>query len=745
MAKKSTKQLKNRALIALFITCFLGFGAGTFGLVNASLVHGEQYKLKAESQQLSDTTVTAQRGTIYDKNMNVIAKSADVWKVYINPSKISDDEERDKVAKGLSEILELDYDTVYEKCGKSDYGYVLIKSQVEYDVKTKILEFASENKGFTQIIGVDNDVKRYYPYSNFASTVIGFTGTDDVGRSGLEYYYDDILTGTAGRIVTAKNAKQYEMSAQYESYYAAQQGMNLQLTIDQVIQYYLDSALEQAVVDNNATYGYGIVMETKTGAILAMSTKPDFDSNNPYEVSSQATLDEINKITDEKEKSEALVKARYAQWRNRTICDTYEPGSVFKCITASAGIEEGVVTPEEMFVCTGSRQVADRTYHCVNHNGHGSENFTTALINSCNPIFIEVAQRLGSEKFYDYFEAFGFSEGTGIDLPAESIPTPNVTYHTADKLTAVSLASCSFGQSFQVSPIQIITAINAIANDGKLMQPYIVGAMLDEKGNKVSETKPTIKRQVVSKKTANTVATMMEAVVSGGTAKNGYVAGYRVAGKTGTSEKLTNKEHKYYIASFCGFAPADDPEITVLIVVDEPKNGATGGGAVAAPVAAEVIAQTMQYLNVEPQYTEAELAKLDVKAPNLVGTTVAQAKKDLTAQGFTVKVIGSGDTVITQTPASGQVIPKNGLVVLYSEKVNDTEKVKVPDLTGLTVSEANRKAINSGINIKISGYTTGNAITSYRQSVTADTEVAMGTIVTVSFKTSQDIEDHAEE
>ena len=545
MAKKSTKQLKNRALIALFITCFIGFGAGTFGLVNASLIHGEEYKLKAESQQLSDTTVTAQRGTIYDKNMNVIAKSADVWKVYINPSKISDDEERERVAKGLSELLELDYDTVLAKCAKSKYGYVLIKSQVEYDVKTKVLEFASENKGFRQIIGVDNDVKRYYPYSNFASTVIGFTGTDDVGRSGLEYYYNNILTGTAGRIVTAKNAKQYEMSAQYESYYAAQQGVNLQLTIDQVIQYYLDSALEQAVVDNNATYGYGIVMETKTGAVLAMSTKPDFDSNNPYEVSNQTTLDEINKITDEKEKKEALVKARYAQWRNRTICDTYEPGSVFKCITASAGIEEGVVTPDEMFVCTGSRKVADRTYHCVNHSGHGRENFTTALINSCNPIFIEIAQRLGSEKFYDYFEAFGFSEGTGIDLPAESIPTPNVTYYTADKLTAVSLASCSFGQSFQVSPIQIITAINAIANNGKLMQPYIVGAMLDEKGNKIAETAPTIKRQVISKKTANTVATMMEAVVSGGTAKNGYVAGYRVAGKTGTSEKLTNKAVSY--------------------------------------------------------------------------------------------------------------------------------------------------------------------------------------------------------
>lgn len=739
MARNSKKQLKNRALIALALTCIVGFGAGTIGLVNAGLIKGEQYKQKAESQQLSDTTVSAQRGTIYDKNMNILAQSADVWKVYINPSQIKDDEMRANIAKDLCELLDLEYEKVYEKCGKSKYGYVLIKSQVEYDIKTKVKELIAEKKGYSQVIGIENDVKRYYPYSNFASTVLGFTGTDDVGRSGLEYYYDSVLTGTPGRIVTAKNAKQIAMSSEYESYYAATHGENLLLSLNQVIQYYLDSALEQAVVDYDATYGYGIVMDVSTGSILAMSTKHDYDANNPYEIGNPAIMEAINEIEDEEERNAALSSARYAQWRNRTISDSYEPGSVFKCITAAAGLEEGVVKTEEMFNCRGYYKVATQMYHCSHREGHGVEDFTTAMMNSCNPIFIEVAQRLGASTFFKYFDAFGFTENTGIDLPAEYKPIANGTYYTAKKLGPVQLASTSFGQSFQVSPIQVITAINAIANDGKLMQPYIVAATLDENGNRTSETKPTVKRQVVSKKTADQVTDMMEATVRGGTAKNGYVAGYRVAGKTGTSEKLP--ERKFYIASFCGFAPADDPKISILIVIDEPKAISHFGGTVAAPVAAEVIQQTMQYLNVEPQYTEEELAKLDVKTPKVIGETVARAEADLKAQGFNVKVVGSGTTVLNQAPAGGQVLPKNGLVVLYTQSNSETSKVKVPNLIGLTLSEANRAAINAGVNIKITGYVNGSTISSYRQSVTEGTEVAAGTIVTVSFKSDVNVAD----
>lgn len=746
MSKQQKNKFKNRAIIALFITCFLGFGAGAFGLVNVGIVNGEKYKLKAESQQLSDTTVSALRGTIYDANMNVLAQSADAWKIWINPSKMKDDETRQDIATELAAILDLDFEEVLEKCHKEDRAYVLIKSQVEYDDKEAVLKFRSEHKGYNQIIGTEDDVKRYYPFGSFASSVLGFTGSGDVGLSGLEYYYNDTLTGTTGRIITAKNAKQVKMSSEYSAYFAAKTGLNLQLTIDQVMQYYLDSALQSAVEVNDASYGYGIIMDVETGAILAMSTKPDFDCNDPYTVNSVALTeiaeqftDEEGNITDEEGRVQAIGDARNAQWRNRTITDSYEPGSVFKCVTAAAGLEEGVVTTDEMFNCTGSYEVADRTYHCSHRAGHGVEDFTTAMMNSCNPIFIEVAQRLGKTTFYKYFEAFGFAEPTGIDLPAESKPAANVTYHTLDRLTSVAMASTSFGQTFQASPIQIITAINAIANDGKLMQPYIVGAMLDSDGNKVFETTPTVKRQVISKDTANTLNIMMEKVVSGGTAKNAYVPGYRVAGKTGTSQKLTVGEN-IYVASFCGFAPADNPKISVLIAIDEPKAGSFTGGSVAGPVAAEVIENCMKYLNVEPQYTDDELARLDQKVAKVTGSTVVMAQKELESTGFTVKVIGKGNEVVKQFPQAGKTLAKNGVVVLYTEDMDPT-LVTVPDLTGLSVADANNVAISSGLNIKRVGYTKGANIASYRQSVESGTDVQMGTVVTVYFRTEIKEED----
>lgn len=746
MSKQQKNKFKNRAIIALFITCFLGFGAGAFGLVNVGIVNGEKYKLKAESQQLSDTTVSALRGTIYDANMNVLAQSADAWKIWINPSKMKDDETRQDIATELAAILDLDFEEVLEKCHKEDRAYVLIKSQVEYEDKEAVLKFRSEHKGYNQIIGTEDDVKRYYPFGSFASSVLGFTGSGDVGLSGLEYYYNDTLTGTTGRIITAKNAKQVKMSSEYSAYFAAKTGLNLQLTIDQVMQYYLDSALQSAVEVNDASYGYGIIMDVETGAILAMSTKPDFDCNDPYTVNSVALTeiaeqftDEEGNITDEEGRVQAIGDARNAQWRNRTITDSYEPGSVFKCVTAAAGLEEGVVTTGEMFNCTGSYEVADRTYHCSHRAGHGVEDFTTAMMNSCNPIFIEVAQRLGKTTFYKYFEAFGFAEPTGIDLPAESKPAANVTYHTLDRLTSVAMASTSFGQTFQASPIQIITAINAIANDGKLMQPYIVGAMLDSDGNKVFETTPTVKRQVISKDTANTLNIMMEKVVSGGTAKNAYVPGYRVAGKTGTSQKLTVGEN-IYVASFCGFAPADNPKISVLIAIDEPKAGSFTGGSVAGPVAAEVIENCMKYLNVEPQYTDDELARLDQKVAKVTGSTVVMAQKELESTGFTVKVIGKGNEVVKQFPQAGKTLAKNGVVVLYTEDMDPT-LVTVPDLTGLSVADANNVAISSGLNIKRVGYTKGANIASYRQSVESGTDVQMGTVVTVYFRTEIKEED----
>ncbi|MBR5754030.1 MAG: PASTA domain-containing protein, partial [Clostridia bacterium] len=648
---------------------------------------------------------------------------------------VPDDETARKAAISLSSILDGDSDEYLASLMNKKRTYIVLKSKVDFNTKKKIEKLRTENKGYNRFIGIEDDVTRFYPYDNFASTVIGFTGSDDKGMAGLESAYNTKLTGLTGRNITAQNAKQRQISSDFATYYAAQEGVSLQLTIDDAIQYYLDSALSNAVTSQNATYGYGIVMDVKTGAILAMSSQPDYDLNDPYKISTASVKESLDQIENDEERAKETTSALFAQWRNRTITDTYEPGSVFKCVTAAAGIEEGVVSPDEMFVCGGSYRVADITYHCSNRRGHGSEDFTTSLMNSCNPIFIQVAQRLGPEKFSSYFEAFGFGETTGVDLAAEAEPKPGVTYYTVDRMGAVELASSSFGQSFQVTPIQIITALNAIANDGKLMQPYIVARELDSDGNVVSVTQPTVKRQVISKLTADTVTQMMVEVVKNGTAKNATIAGYKVAGKTGTSEKLTTKEEDY-IGSFCGFAPADDPEISVIIIIDDPKNGSFTGGKTAAPVAAEVIANTLRYLNVEPEYEEGETAGMDTRTPSVTGMTVETAQEALSSSGLNVKIVGNGKKVKAQAPESGKLIPQDGIVILYTDRTKPDGTVEMPNLTGLTVSQAKYTARNAGLNLEVVGNATESAGASYGQSITRGTKVALGSTVTVSYMTT---------
>lgn len=733
MSRKMKKKLRDRALIAMVLTLVLGFGTGVFGMINTGLIHGEENRRKAQSEQLSDTVVAARRGTIYDANMNILAQSSDAWKVFVNPSLVPDDETARKAAISLASVLDGDSDDYLATLSNKKRSYAVLKSKIDYNTKKRVEKLRAENKGYNRFIGIEDDVTRFYPYDNFASTVIGFTGSDDKGMSGLESAYNTKLTGLSGRNISAQNAKQRQIASDFATYYAAQEGVSLQLTIDDAIQYYLDSALSHAVTMQNATYGYGIVMDVKTGAILAMSSQPDYDLNEPYTISNPATKEELDKIQNDDERAKATTAALFAQWRNRTITDTYEPGSVFKCVTAAAGIEEGVVSPDEMFVCGGSYRVKDITYHCSNTRGHGSEDFTTSLMNSCNPIFIQVAQRLGPQKFSGYFEAFGFGETTGVDLAAEAEPKPGVTYYTVDRMGAVELASSSFGQSFQVTPIQIITALNAIANDGKLMQPYIVAKELDGEGNVVSVTQPTVKRQVISKLTADTVTQMMVEVVKNGTAKNAFVAGYNVAGKTGTSEKLTTSEQDY-IGSFCGFAPADRPEISVIIIIDDPKNGSFTGGKTAAPVAAEVIANTLRYLNVEPEYEEGESSAQDIRTPSVTGLSVETAQESLSTSGLTVKVVGSGKKVKRQAPESGKLIPQDGVVILYTDNAKQSETVEVPNLTGLTVSQAKATAKNAGLNLEVVGTASGGA--SYGQSISKGTKVALGSTVTVSYITT---------
>ncbi len=731
--------LKKRCLSAIAVILVLGFGVDICRLFWFQVIKTDEYKTAAEAQQLSDTVISADRGVIYDANMNVLAESASAWLVYVNPSKIEDEAERNLVATGLAEIFkDLKVESIKEKISNSDYSYVKIKSRVEYNEKTAVSEFIKANDLY-EVIGIDPDTKRYYPLGNFASTIIGMTNSDNNGRAGVELAYNDTLTGIPGRIITAKDAASHNMSSNYETKFDAEQGTSLVLTIDKTIQYYLEKGLSQAVVDNDAASAYGIVMDVDTGAILAMATMPDYNLNEPSVITDEEVLKELSKIKDEDEYDVAYNNAVYLMWRNRAISDTYEPGSVFKIFTAAAGLEEGVVSTNSTYNCTGAIRVADNTIKCHRHEGHGTQTFTQGLMNSCNPFFITVGQELGTDRFYKYFEAFGFTETTGLDLPAEASPAADVTYHSKENMGIAQLSSSAFGQTFQVSAIQMITAVSAVANGGKLMEPYVVAKKLDGDGNTVFEKTPTVRRQVVSESTSKTVIGMMEKVVSEGTGKNAYIPGYRVAGKTGTSEKLTVDGQ--YIASFVGCAPANDPKIAVLIIIDEPQGANHGGGAIAAPVAGSVIEQTLKYMNVEPVYTDEELSKLNATTPDVVGMTVTGAKNTLSSQNFTARVVGDGDKVLAQYPAQDQSIPMGGVVILYTDKESSNQTSTVPNLTGMSISEANRTAVNAGYNIKVSGASLNSEVVSYRQSIDVGTKAELGTTITVYFKTTSGVQD----
>lgn len=744
------KNLQKRTMMLLAVIIILGFGSSIFGLAYSQLVKGDYFKTRAETQQLSDTSITAQRGVIYDANMSVLARSASAWKISLNATEFNNipSAAQEKVYSILTSTLGVTRKYLEDKASYKQYNSVSIKTKVEKEAKDKIEAFIKEtfrnkkdeDQSYGSVIMIDEDVKRYYPYSSLASQIIGFTGMDNNGLSGLESYYNSTLTGVDGRVISARSNSSVAQDIEYKSVYEAKQGTSLVLTIDETIQRYLENSLSACYETSKAKSCTGIVMDVKTGAILAMSTKSDYDLNDPYTIHDKKTKENIDKMSDGKGKDSATEEAMYSQWRNRAISDTYEPGSVFKVITMAAGLEENAVKYDEKYTCTGSITVADRVYSCHNTAGHGTQTLTEGLMNSCNPFFITIGQRLGVDTFYKYFEGFGFTEKTGIDLPGEAAPKEGVTYFKKDDMTKVNLASSSFGQSFQITPIQMVTAINAIANDGKLMQPYVVSKTLDNEGNVVSQTQPVEKRQVVSESTSEKIMASMEQVALNGTARNAYVAGYRVGGKTGTSDKLNNVGE--VAASFVGVAPSNDPSVTVLIVVDEPE-GATGGGAVAAPVAGEVIEETLTYLNVERQYNDSEKALLDVQVPSVIGNDVSEAQSSLENDKFSVRVVGEGDKVISQMPASGQYIPQGGVIVLYTEDQKKKLKTVVPDFLGMTITEANYAAINAGINIKVSGNSLSEeSMTAYRQSAEKGSEIEYGSTVTVYFRTTSGVSDH---
>ncbi len=728
------------------------------------LINGDEYKTKAENNQLRDTEIAPNRGVIYDANGTVLARSASAWKIYINPTRIPEDEGvRNFLFSSLAGVLEdVDAETIREKTVGSKQSYVLIKSGVESEEKDKVTELLSKTKDYVEkkknedgetvssaetftvkmAVGVDPDVKRYYPCGTLAAAVIGFTGDGDEGRSGLEQQYNDVLAGTPGRLITAKNGRSDLMSDEFESLYEAKDGDSLVLTIDTNIQRYLDDGLRDVYEDSKGVGAYGIVMDVNTGAILAMGSAPGFDPNNRYALDA-AQKAVLETITDEEEKTKARRDYYYSNWRNFNINDTYEPGSVFKIVTASAGLESGAVTMGFDYTCLGSIKVATETIKCNNHSGHGYQTLRQGLMNSCNPFFITVGQKMGKDVFCEFFDAFGFTEKTGIDLPGEATPAAEKTYHSYDKMGIVELSSSAFGQSFQVTPLQMVTAISAVANGGKLMQPYIVDKIIDSNGNVISDTEPTVRRQVISKETSELVSSMMEDVVTSGTGKNAYVAGYHVAGKTGTSQKLS-KGAGYYVASFGCFAPAENPEIAVIIIVDEPV-GQINGGQICTPIAARVIKSTLEYMNVEPEYTEEEREKLYKTMPDMTYQSIDDAKAQLQESGYTVRVAGNGETVVSQMPTGGSTVPYGGAVVLYT--VGDSKRltVTVPDFTGLTMSSAISQAAAAGLNIAISGNSSfGGDIVAFGQDTEVGEEVEYGSFVTVYFKTNSGVSEYDE-
>ena len=752
-----------------FLSCIIIFvlAALLLGrLAYIQLIKGDEYSAKAESQQLGDKEIKASRGTIYDANMNVLAQSASVWRVYLNPSKINSfkeekrDEVRDIIASGLSVILEMDEAKIRSYTEKN-YSYQLVKGEIEKDTRDAIYAFIDQYESrkenpidLSEIVCIDPDVKRYYPYSNLASTVIGFTGSDGDGLEGIEYYYNDVLKGVSGRTLTAIKGNGALMPNQFETIYEAQEGTSIVLTLDIYVQHILEDVLSQALEDTKAQSVYGVAMDVDTGAILGMVSLPDYDLNEPFKLSNEQLLHAYEEASAAPEEESEDADAAYLrsksyfqgiQWSNDTIVNTYEPGSVFKIITAAAAIEEGVADVNTTHYCSGAIDYATRTIKCWKAGGHGSETFADLLKNSCNPFAVTLADKLGTEKYYDYFEAFGFTEKTGIDSSGDLTPTENILYMSRDRFSKSDLASYSFGQSFQVSPLQMITAVSAVANGGKLMTPYLVSKELDSEGNTIRETTPEVRRQVISESTAKIICDCMEQVVSTGTGKNAYVAGYHIAGKTGTSEKLVvnnkNENKEAYIASFCGFAPAYDPEVAVIIIVDEPA-GEHGGGAVAAPLAGEVLEQILSYLGVDHSYTTEEMKLLKETTPHFTGKGIQEARSLVNGTNLSVKVIGDGDTVIAQYPDAGRELPSDGMIVLYTEADYTAKTVTVPDFTGLTVSEANRLAINSGLNIKISGSSlSSGTVFAYKQSAEAGTSVNMGEIITVSFKTTVGVAD----
>ncbi len=735
--KGPAQRLRQRTAILILLILVLGFGAAVLRLTYLTTIQSSELQESAVDLQLADTTVSAKRGTIYDANGNVLAESASVWQVVMSPVNFKNDKQRQAAAKGLSEIFDLEYNDVLDDT-KQQSHYVIVKRRIESDEREKVLELIDTLKkdySCSGVIQLLDDYKRYYPKNSLASSVIGFTGSDDQGLEGIEYEYDSYLSGTPGRIITAQNARGTDMPFRYEQNVESEDGNNVYLTIDETIQSICEKYMQKGVEDNNVlNKGVCIAMDVNTGAILAMVTTDGYDLNNPYELSAKDK--KKIKSTPKKKQAEAESAALSNMWRNKAVADTYMPGSVFKMCVASAALEENLVNEKTSFTCTGSISVEGETIHCSNISGHGTQNFVEVISNSCNPAFIQIGQMLGAGKFRQYYQGFGFSDKTGIDLPGEA----EDSFWKEGKMGGVDLAVASFGQNFSITPIQMITACAAVSNGGYVVQPHVVSKITDSKGNVIKTVDKKVKRQVISDDTSKKMNEYLEYNTERQGAAAGYISGYKVAGKTGTTEKrgVTKFESSFsedYISSFCGYAPADDPQIAMLVFFDTPDGDAYYGSQVSSPVFINIMSEVLPYLDVKTSYTDEELGYVDASAGDYTGVSVDEAKTAVEADGFTATVKGNGSTVISQIPTVSSGLQKGGSIVLYTDSNSQSETVSVPSLIGLSPDEVNNVASAYGLNVSFSGATTSSG-TSSSQNIEAGTSVSPGTVITVSFADS---------
>lgn len=778
-SERANRTILSRTFILMILCGVVLFIPLVATLYNLMITEHDKYEELAIQNQTRSTPLAAARGVIYDRNMNILASSTTVETIFIDPNGLAaaqkkEEENRadgkeynpsqtlDFIARGLGAILEVDPEFVREQASDTAYYYKIIKRKVPEEVAQQVRSFITDNK--LTGIHLETDSQRYYPYGSLAAQILGFVRSDNVGAEGLEAYYDATLTGNAGEIVTTKGNRGSEMLYTYEKYYDAADGSSLILTLDTTVQYYLEKNLQEAVEKYDVLNGaFGIVMDVNTGELLGMATLGSYDPNNYQEIYDDATREQLEwqyaqtLLLDQDTQAysdaiaaynAAMATARLKQWRNRCVSDGYEPGSTFKLITLAAGLDSGAVGLNDTYVCNGTGHVfagRDQPLDCWKHAGHGTETTKEALANSCNPALATMGLRIGGETFYDYVEAFGFTQATGIDLPGES---SGLFFSKADLSgpSTASLISSSFGQTFRITPIQLVRAVAAVVNGGYLLEPYIVKEVQDSEGNVIQRNDTTVLRQVISEETSATMRELMEYVVTDGTASKAQVPGYRIGGKTGTSEKIDTYDEfgnqvDDKICSFIGVAPIDNPKYVVLVALDTPSTATgmlIGGGAMAAPTVSAIFADILPYLGVEPQYSDEDLNMVALSTPDLSGMTETEAAAVLGEKNLTYRRVGEGATITGQIPAAGSTIPGLSEMVLYFGSEAPSDLVTVPDFTDWSLYDANILANNNGLYLLVAGVNKGAneriySVRASHQDIEPGTQVPRGTTVTVEF------------